>query len=284
MSDERQIDAAVRHVEARAVLPWSMAAPDEAMMAEEDRAELLARAEAEEAAEFAAVELRTVRAALWEQLLVFLFADGLPECWENVAMRGLSLMRHCVPSVLAGRDLSAVETIRRGARVQPSFRLTGFVEACESAAVRATLRGLLEYLFPGCPGPGWLAEGCRRTYLVARGYRPELVRITRTVSERVKVPDPAKPGRQRLEMRHFPKAVEMSYEDMARVFGEPVTSPIERRNARARWSAIAQRVIRKPIEANGGTVHLQFGKSASARATYAEKAKGNKNRKAKGAG
>lgn len=271
MSDERQIDAAVRHAEARAVLPWSEAAPDEALMAREEAGE---------------GEVLLRHAPTLVRLLGFLFADGVPECWENVAMRGLALMRHCAPSLLTGRDFSEVAEMRSRARTEPSFRLTEFIAECEeSESARAALRLELDFLFPVLPGAGrgWLKDGCRRVYLLARNYQPEFVRLTREVSERVKVRDQVT-GKLKLELRHFPKSVEMSYEDLARVFGEPVTSAIERRNARARWSAVAQRVIRKPIEANGGTVHLQFGKSASARATYAAKARGNQNRKGKGEG
>jgi len=258
MSDERQIEASVRHAEvaASAIVPWSPARPDEALMAREEPGEF--------------VGAESMRAELWEKLLVFLFADGQPGCWECTAVRGLSLIRHCAPSLLTGRDLSAVAGIRSraGGKVQQSFGLTEFL--ADDEGTRMVLRVVLGYLFP--EGPEWLKEGCRRIYLLARAFQPQLVQITREVGERVKERDP-QTGRMKLTIRHVPKLVEMSYEDMARVFGENTSK------ARARWSARAQRVIRKPIESNGGACHLAFGKSASTRAKYAARAKGNSNRR-----
>ena len=261
MSDEAHIEAARRHAERAApLLPWCAAAPDEVLMAKEEAAE----------------GWKADRSDAWEKLLVFLFADGQPEQWENVAMRGLSVIRHCVPSLLTDRSLDEVPAIRKRATMQQGFRLTDFVEACEDEDFREMLRGILDYLFPA--GSDWLSAGCKRIYLIARGYQPWLVQIWKERSERVRLVETDGAGRPRVKYvaRKFREQQEMSYEDLARIFGE------KPEKARQRWSARAQRVIRMPIESAGGKVHLQFGRSATTREKCAERARGNQHRKKTG--
>ena len=267
MAEEVHMDAeaAIRHADKAALLPWCPLDPCAALIAQEE-----GDAEGE----------MDPHANVFDQLLAFLFADEHPECWPNVAMRALAIMRHCVPSLLTGRDLSEAADLRARANVQQCFRLTEFVEACESAAFRGLLSTTLRYLFPD--DRGWLAEGCRRTYLVARAYRPEYLAVWRAVPHQVKFAHRDEQGkvvRVERKRRETPEECEANYHDLARIFGEPAETKEDRKKARARWSARAQRVLRRTIEAAGGTMHLQFGKSASTRRKCAEKARGNQNRK-----
>lgn len=238
MSDEAHMEAARKHADACAILPWHPLQPDEAMMqAEEESWESVDR-----------------RADLQEALMCYLFADGAPEVWQNVALRGLAVIRHGAPSLLVGRQLREVATIRDASSVRAGGGLEELLAVCEGDEGREVLRRILNYFFPGTRRE-WLLEGAQRVYLLARAYQPHLVTV----------------GRR-----------EMSYEDMARVFeGDALLTKRARGKARSRWSARAQRVLVLPIEAAGGTVKLQFGKSAGTCAKYAAAAKGNSHRKGK---
>ena len=167
MSDEAHIEAARRHAERPSVLPWAALAPDEQLMQLEEAG---ARPPAE-------------RADVWERVLVSLFADGEPERWENVALRALALIRHCVPSLLVDRKLDEAERVKARAGTRQSYQMTEFLEACEDEAFRDMLRAILDFLFPD--GPEWIREGCKRLYLVARSYQPWLVEIWKTRRETV---------------------------------------------------------------------------------------------------
>ena len=101
----------------------------------------------------------------------------------------------------------------------------------------------------------WLKEGCRRLYLVARAYQPDLVRVGGKLA---------------------------GYEEFAEVFGEfnghePTRK--DRDRARSRWSARAQNVLRIPIQQAGARVPALFGKSSSVRGKYQQAARGNQNRR-----
>ena len=247
MSDEIHMQAALRHAEAAAVLPWQGLSPDEALMAkEEPETDQLAR-----------------WGWLYEAALAFLFADRAVERWENVGMRALALLRHVVPELLHGRPLDEVAELARAACVARHFPMGEFLELAECEEGRAVLCRILVYIYP--PRRRWLYFGTQRAYLLARAYQPELVAIRKLVG-----PDGAKRVRR----------VELVYEDLAEIFeGEAARGALARDRARSRWSARAQAVLRRPIEAAGGTCRLTFGKSATAREAMARSARGNTNRK-----
>lgn len=193
------------------------------------------------------------RAWIQEDLLVYLFADGNVARWEDVALRAVAVMRRFAPGLLPGRKFHELDGLRERSGLQAAFSMEKFDEltACEER--QRLLETLLGYLFP--PGSRWLKRGTRRVYLLARTFQPLLLR------------------------RY---GEELCYEKLEEIFeGKPLLTEIERDRARSRWSARAQKLIRKPIEANGGRIHLQFGKSATARAKSSASAKGNKNRRGK---
>lgn len=194
------------------------------------------------------------RAWIQEDLLVYLFADGDAARWEDVALRALAVMRRFCPNLLAGRTFHEVDGLRKRGGLQSAFSMEKFDEltACEEREV--LLRVLLGYLFP--TGRRWLKRGTMRVYLLARTFQPML--LSRDHG--------SEPGYERLE----------------EIFeGRKLATKTERDRARSRWSARAQKLIREPVEANGGRIALQFGKSATARANYATAAMGNGNRRGK---
>lgn len=276
MSDERHIEAAFLHADGSAMLQWHGQAPDEAMMDREEGEARNAREDAREA-------MTARRLVIQKQLLVYLFADGQPRCWQNVALRSLAVMRRFTPGELCGRSFHEVEGIRHSAQTQPSFpleefsRMTQDDEDPDGGEREEIIRRVLRYFFPRsrAEGSDWLKEGCVRVFLIARNYHPELVKV----------------GEQ-----------ELTYEELAWMFGElsfnphemretigklreknpalPLTAEeIEAARARSRLSARAQKLIRLPIERAGGKVRMQFGKTSETRAKYAAAAKGNGNRR-----
>lgn len=193
------------------------------------------------------------RGWIQNDLLVYLFADGNADRWQDVTLRALAVMRRFCPVLLVGRAFAEVEGLRERSCLQAAFPLGKFDEltACEER--EALLTGLLGYLYPS--GSQWLKRGTMRVYLLARTFQPLLLRCHGT-----------DPGYERLE----------------EIFqGRPLKTQKERDRARSRWSARAQKLIRQPVEANGGRIALQYGKSATARANYSAAAKGNGNRRGK---
>jgi hypothetical protein len=193
------------------------------------------------------------RAWIQEDLLVYLFADGNVERWEDVALRAVAVMRRFTPGLLPGRKFVELDGMRERSGLQAKFTMEDFDKLTDCDERGVLLEVLLGYLFP--TGSRWLKRGTRRVYLLARTFQPLLLR------------------------RH---GRELSYERLEEIFeGRRLKTEEERNRARSRWSARAQKLIRKPVEANGGRIALQFGKSATARAKCAESAKGNTNRKGK---
>lgn len=218
--------------------PWGGVRPDEALELKEEGDEGDGRQ----------------RAWIQEDLLVYLFADGSAERWEDVALRVVAVMRRFCAGLLVGRKFGELTGMRRRSELQAEFSMEQFEEMTGCEEREALLTGLLGYLFP--PGKHWLKRGTMRVYLLARTFQPLLLRSHGN--------DPG-------------------YERMEEIFlGRPLKTKKERDRARSRWSARAQKLIRQPVEANGGRIALQFGKSATARANYAEAAKGNGNRRKKG--
>jgi len=237
--------ALFRYADHAALQPWQALAPDEELMAKEEPVEEPLR-----------------RAWMQEALLAFLFADGQPECWENVAVRALAIFRHCLLAEVVGRDMTEVEGLRARAKIAEQFRVDAFIALSQQEDWQEILEGIMGYLFP--PGGRWLYKGCVRTYLVAKTYQPKLlVRADMAASE-----------------RHG-----LSFEELARIFDKEAPRTAGQRSAaRARWSARVKFLIRLPIEAAGGRSGLPFGKSAAACAKMAESAKGNRNRAGRRAG
>lgn len=221
--------------------PWGGVRPDEALERKEEGED------ADDASE------GTLRAWIQEDLLVYLFADCDATRWQAVALRALAVMRRFCPELLAGRKFLEVDGLRRRAWPTGAFPLEKFDELTACDEREALLRGLLGYLFPD--GSRWLKRGTMRVYLLARTFQPVLLST-----------DGSEPG----------------YERMEEIFeGRKLKNRKERDRARSRWSARAQKLIRQPVEKNGGRIAMQFGKSATARANYAAAAKGNGNRRGK---
>lgn len=249
MSDEIHMESAWRHRDMTAVEQWHGPQPDEALMAAEDLTGGLGL---------------PARVAMMDRLMVYLFADEDPSRWEYVALRAHALMVHCAPHLLVcrgTRELNGLLRARGGQRCEGLADSTRLARTERNGA--DTLARLLEFMFPGT-GSRWLFRGAQRAYILARAWQPWLV---------------SRDGK------------ELSYEDLAEVFeGEVLSWPegqkvpawliLKRNRARSRWSARVQEVLRKPIEAAGGKVRVQFSKSAGARGKMAASAKGNRNRRA----
>jgi hypothetical protein len=246
MSDELHVQLAYRHAEESALLPWASPSPDEELMAKEEAGDEVPR-----------------RAWLQEVLLAFLFADGKPEVWENVALRAFAVFRYCFPGLLAKRCLNEVEGLERRAKLKGAFSMEELVRLSNEEEWREVLERILDFLYPA--RSQWLFKGTQRVYLLAREYQPGLLAVERVVE---------------VNGRIVPRKVDMCYEVMAEIFeGEELNGPEGRDRARSRWSARAQVLLRKPIEEAGGVSRLHFGKSLEARLKMAMKAKGNANRK-----
>lgn len=203
------------------------------------------------------------RAWMLEVLMAFLFADRHPEVWENVGLRALAIYRHCLPAELARRDTKEEDSLKRYAQLARGFRLAELVELSKDEDWREMMAGIMGYMYPA--RRRWLYKGTQRAYLLARAYQPGLV----SHKKEVDTPD----------HRKIIKVVDMSYEDLARIFErDSLTTERAKDRARSRWSARTQQLIRLPIEQAGGVARMHFGKPASAREAMAASAKGNKNR------
>jgi hypothetical protein len=243
MSDEIHLQSAMRHHEEAAFLPWEATAPDEELMRKEDGEDAGGRR----------------RAWLAEELMVYLFGDGDPLRWENVAMRALAVFWHCLPGDLRGRDMTEMARVKDAAVIRRGFNLEEFVRLCADEDWRETLRGIMGFLFP--PRCRWMLRGTMRAYVMARAYQPTLLAVERDVD-----------GKRR--------RVELTYEALEEVFsGSALRTEQERGRARAKWSALTQAVLRHPVEQAGGVAHVRFGKSASARAAMAASARRTCNRR-----
>lgn len=237
--DELNMDHCYRNAGKESWDMWHGLSPDEEVMAREDEA---------------TNDSDGSRAVAMEALLCYVFAEGA-EDWEVVAARAVDVMRRWTPTLLvaAGRPSYAVtkamENHQREHRgVFGLEQLLGLMGVVKVAAVER----IMGWIFPE-QGRLWLRDGCKRMYLLARAYQPELVNVDGKVA---------------------------SYEDFARVFGELKGKRLhESARARSRWSARARQVLRLPIERTGGRVPGLFGKSVGVREKYRAAAKGNGNRK-----
>lgn len=218
---------------------WHGRQPDEELMAAEEG----------EAESFG-------RGAEWywllEALLVYLFANNNARQWQGVAVRAAFVIRRCALWMLAEeRTTRELDRLKGEVDHWDSFGTDDFLRLCDDEDFSEALGKILAFLYP--PKSQRLFMGTKRVYLVARGFCPGLVKVD---------------------------GKELTYEKMAMIFeGEALATRKDRNRARSRWSARVQEVLRKPIEATGGTVRVQFSKSAAARGKMAESARGNRNRK-----
>lgn len=239
MSDEIHMESAWRHRDMTATEQWHGPQPDEELMAAEEG------------------ESESVRRAgeyywLLEALLVYLFANSNARQWQGVAVRASYIIRRCAIWMLRDEvSQRELEQLKREVDRWDSFGTDDFLNLCDDDDFREALAKILEFLYP--PKKRRLFMGTKRVYLVARGFCPGLVKVD---------------------------GKELTYEDLAAIFeGEPLTTTKARNRARSRWSARVQEVLRKPVEAAGGKVRVQFSKSPLARERMAQSAKGNRNRR-----
>lgn len=188
------------------------------------------------------------RAELLEALMAFLFADGA-EDWRAVAGRAARALKEFAPGVAAGMSGGL------GRR----FNGFGLEELRELVGEDGEIVGrLLGWLFQE-RGASGLRSGCQRTYLVAKAFQGFLLE------------------------RAGGEAGEMGFEEFARAFGEMGSRSGGKAGARARsrWSARAEKMIRRPLEAGCGAAGKAdlFGKMAATRAKYQAAAMGNENRR-----
>jgi hypothetical protein len=184
------------------------------------------------------------RAEIQEALLAFLFADGAGD-WRKVAVRAVRVLKDYAPSVAQGLAVAAEAFQGFGLR-----ELRELVDDDREIAAK-----LLGWFFQE-RGPSALRDGCQRVYLIAKAFQGQLL---------------------------TEEAGEMGFEEMARAFGELTGNGGGKQGARSRsrWSARAEKMIRKPMEAGTGCacgVDL-FGKMSATREKYREAAVGNKNRR-----
>lgn len=242
MSDEVHMESAWRHRDMTAGAQWHGPQPDEAMMAAE---------------EGEAVVYRTPGEWYWllEALLVYLFANNNARQWQGVAVRAAFVIRRCAIWMLKDeRTTAELDRLKSEVTCWDTFGINDFLVLCSDEDFREALARVLEFFYPARNNRLFL--GTKRVYLVARGFCPGLVKVD---------------------------GKELTYEQMAAIFeGDALATPQARNRARSRWSARVQEVLRKPIEASGGTARLQFSKSATAREKMAGSARGNLNRRGTG--
>lgn len=276
MSDEIHMESAWRHRDMTAIEQWHGQQPDIDLMMKEENdqrswedwmggklADYCERSGLRSAHSYspdeALMEAEGMqngppdRVVIMEVLFIYLFGSGNLSVWENVAARAHAMMKLWAPHLLVGRNQKEMEWIMKAVdfrSIEPLGTNTKLWRLWTDGD--GVMKKLLGFIFPGV-GSRWLFRGTQRAYILARAWQPWLVTVE---------------GR------------ELSYEDLAEVFeGQELTTTKARNRARSRWSARVQEVLRKPIEAAGGTVRLQFSKSAGARGRMAESAKGNGNRR-----
>jgi len=108
------------------------------------------------------------RAWIQEDLLVYLFADGNVERWEDVALRAVAVMRRFTPGLLPGRKFAELDGMRERSALQAKFTMEKFTELTDCEEREKLLETLLGYLYP--PGSRWLKRGTRPLYLLARTF------------------------------------------------------------------------------------------------------------------
>lgn len=251
MHDRPDIDfLAHRHYDPAALPAWAVGQ-------QTPLDELMAREDAEDP-DFQAAEPVSF-SRMFRLVLVFCFSDAQAGGWEMPVWRALSIMRE----LLAG-GMPATEMRRVAIYSETVFSLPALAEMLEEEPCAQTyLRKVMRYLLP-FKGKGWERETGKRLFLLAKAFLPQLASSEELSRDKVRW-----------------VAHELSYEQLAIVFGELAegAGKKDRGRARARWHAAVQREIVKPVAAAGEEIHLHFSKSAATREKYRAAQMGNGNRK-----
>lgn len=245
MSLSDPLEFAVRHIDPAAMQPW---AARQATPAEE-----LMRAEEPE-------EEELTFAGMFRLVLVFCFSDAQTGGWHMPVARALAIVREFFPSESWVRGTLPPQ----GAPGRPCFGLDKFDELMrDEPAAAKYLKRVMRYVLPHA-GEGHLLEAGKRLFLLAKAWLPHEMSEVQLSRDKVRW------------VVH-----EMSYEDLAIVFGEmPANADAKTRGrARARWCALKSRLIEQPVRAAGERIEVHFSKSASTREKYRQAQMGNQNRK-----
>lgn len=201
---------------------------------------------------------------MFRLVLVFCFSDAQAGGWELPFWRAMRIQREFFPWDMQGKaPLATKEMMSR----QPVFSMHEFQRLMEEEAVAEVyLRKVMSYLLAGGK-PGWEREAGKRLFLLAKAWLPQEMSEVQLSRDKVRW------------VVH-----EMSYEDLAVVFGEmPATADAKTRGrARARWCALKSRLIEQPVRKAGERIEVHFSKSASTREKYRLAQMGNQNRKGRG--
>jgi len=206
-------------------------------------------------------------AGMFRLVLVYCFSDAAAGGWELPVFRALAIVRNFFYgefSAYAGKALRYREVFAR-----PVFGLDEFARLmAEEACAARYLRQVMRYVLPKQQGKDLNVELGKRLFLLAKAWLPLGVSDEQLSRDKVRW-----------------VAHEMGYEDLAVVFGEmpAEASDKERGRARARWCALKDRLIEKPVREAGERIDLHFSKSASVRERYRAAQMGNSNRKGKSA-
>jgi hypothetical protein len=245
MSDPHKLEFSLRHIDQAAVQSWaiSQATPAEELMRKGE--------ENSEPPGFAWV---------FRLVLVYCFSDAQGGGWELPFWRAMRIQRSFFPWDMQGKHQLARKEMCLG---QPVFSLHEFERLMEDDEDSAALRKVMRYLLAGGK-VGWDKEAAKRLFLMAKAWLPQVMCDEQLSRDKV---------RWVLQ--------EMSYEDLAVVFGEmPADADAKTRGrARARWCALKSRLIEAPVRATGKRIDVHFSKSATTREKYRAAQMGNQNRK-----
>lgn len=253
MSDFPDIELlAARHFDPAAVPAWAVgqATPLDELMAREVAGGVDDEGEAE--------PLSFSR--MFRLVLVYCFTDAASRGWDLPVWRALAIVRNLFRGDMAGRVL--VEP--RELRSPQLFPLSRFVSLVEDEPQAGTyLRLVMRHLMP-FKGSGWERDTGKRLFILAKAFLPMMMSDEQLSRDRVRW------------VTH-----ELSYEQLAGVFGElpAVPSEKDRGRARARWHALMRREIELPVAEAGEEIHLHFSKSATTREKYRQAQLGNRNRR-----
>lgn len=245
MSDPQKLEFSVRHIDPSALQSWAVCQPtpaEELMRKEEPEEEPLSFA------------------GMFRLVLVFCFSDAQAGGWQLPVARALAIVREFFPSESWLRGALPPQ----GAPGRPCFGLDKFDELMrEERAAGAYLQRVMRYLLPNS-SEGGLMDAGKRLFLLAKAWLPREMGEVQLSRDKVRW------------VVH-----EMSYEDLAVVFGEmPADADTKTRGrARARWCALKSRLIEAPVRKAGERIDVHFSKSATTREKYRAAQMGNQNRK-----
>lgn len=245
MSDPQKLEFSVRHIDPAALQSWAVcqATPAEELMRKEEPEE--------EPLSFA---------GMFRLVLVFCFSDAQAGGWHAPVARASAILREFFPS----QNWLQGPLPRQGVPGKPVFGLDKFDELMsEERAAGAYLLRVIRYLLP-CTTESGLKESAKRTFLLAKAWLPREMSEVQLSRDKVRW------------VVH-----EMSYEDLAVVFGEMAADADAktRGRARARWCALKSRLIEAPVRKAGERIEVHFSKSATTREKYRAAQMGNQNRK-----